>query len=151
MGNDLKNCPFCGGEANLFSKFKVNGDALDEYASNGYSVRCECKVCGAEGKEFISLENPANVEWNNMACKDAVRAWNMRYEKNKSDISDVALKMAIAYAQIEYEKKSKSGNTPLGYEKMSDFLETVADFYRGYNNFCIEETLSSMIEEENDE
>lgn len=160
MANDIKNCPFCGGEANLFSEFKVNGNNDDEYAPNGYSVKCECEKCGAKGKEFISLENPADVKWENMACTDAIKAWNMRCNENDSnpqinhDISDVALKMALAYAHATYETELKNGTIPLSekapieIDQMNRFYQFFTEAYEEYNNSCIEETLLSIEDEE---
>lgn len=70
--DELKPCPFCGGEAYLNSR----------YAKYGYMVFVRCDVCGAEGKKFNSYdEPPSSVDWDNSACRAATRFWNMRLGK----------------------------------------------------------------------
>lgn len=153
MENDIKNCPFCGGEANLFCEFKIE-DPNDEYSPNGYFVKCECETCGARGKEFISLENPADVKWDNMACRDAIKAWNMRYNENNPKpqsnpkISDIALKMAIAYAQVKYENDLKTNKIPFEIDEMDVFECIVTDTYKYYNSFDMETILLETEAEE---
>ncbi len=151
MEKEIKKCPFCGGEANLFSDFKVSGNDTDVYAPNGYSVSCECCKCGARGKEFISLEDPEKDNWGNIACRDAIKAWNMRYSENRSnpDISDIALKVAIAYAQAQYATELKSVE-PFEIDERDLFYGKIVDTYQYYNSLSIEETLLET-KESNDE
>ncbi len=55
--NELKPCPFCGGEARIIShRFHE--------LSNTYGVTC--KICGSETRQFYRAE------------EDAVNAWNRR-------------------------------------------------------------------------
>lgn len=67
---DLKGCPFCGGEAFLWSG----------YGRYGYFAYCKCDICGATSKTF-SLGDSLPDDWENMtASRKAVNAWNRRYD-----------------------------------------------------------------------
>lgn len=156
MEKDVKNCPFCGGEADLFKEFKVDkNDPDNQFAMNGYAIFCKCEVCGARGKEFISLESPDDEDWNNMACRDAIRAWNTRINENKSkqqgnpDISDIALKMAIAYVQAQYATELKSSE-PFEIDEKDLFYGKIVDTYQYYNSLSIEENLLETAESDDE-
>lgn len=69
----IKSCPHCGGTGTLNSNYS--------YKTRSYFVFVRCDICGATGKIYGSTEEPAQTEWNNAACNDAVAAWNMRTEK----------------------------------------------------------------------
>lgn len=66
----IKTCPHCGGSACLNSNYS--------YKTRSYFVFVKCDICGAQGKIYNSQEDPQAVEWNNQACEDAIRAWNLR-------------------------------------------------------------------------
>lgn len=156
MGKNIKNCPFCGGEADLFKEFKVDKNDFDnQFAMNGYAMACECKICGARGKEFISLEDPEEANWDNMACRDAIRAWNTRINENKTkqqsnpDISDIALKVAIAYVQAQYATELKSIE-PFEIDEKDLFYGKIIDTYQYYNSLSIEEALLETVESDDE-
>jgi len=67
---ELKKCPHCGGDACLHSSYS--------YKSRKYFVFVKCNICGSQGKIIASSDNPAESEWNDVACNDAVSAWNLR-------------------------------------------------------------------------
>lgn len=69
----LKKCPHCGGTACLHSSYS--------YKARKYFVFAKCDVCGSQGKLFTSEDSPAESEWNNVSCNDAVNAWNLRYRE----------------------------------------------------------------------
>ena len=151
MENEIKNCPFCGGKANLSYKLKIN--EYDEHSTNGYSIKCLCETCGAKGKEFLSLEDPEDVDWDNMACRDAIKAWNTRYEENKQkqqsnpEISDIALKMAIGYVQTQFA--SGLENDDERFKEIDDkdlFYGMILGVYKYYNSLSIREALSETEE-----
>lgn len=73
MGETLKKCPFCNGNAFLQGRFN--------YKQRSYFVCAKCNICGAQGKTYTSEEDPEEVDWNNSACNEAVTAWNMRYKE----------------------------------------------------------------------
>ena len=57
MNNNLKRCPFCGGQASVQEMFH-------SMLSNEYFVKC--KKCGAETKRYYK------------GSRGAVKAWNRR-------------------------------------------------------------------------
>ena len=62
---ELKPCPFCGGEAVLVEKTSYGGNIF---------VRVECKLCGAmAGNESISLYHSA--------AERAIERWNRRIKR----------------------------------------------------------------------
>ena len=74
MQDSIKTCPHCGGTACLNANYS--------YKTRTYFVFVKCDICGAQGKIYNSTEEPAAAEWNNNACIDAVKAWNMRTYEN---------------------------------------------------------------------
>lgn len=65
---DLKPCPFCGGRASLRNNYNTK--------HRGFYVYAKCDICGAQSKSFFSLEDPAEIQGEEI--KAAAEAWNMR-------------------------------------------------------------------------
>lgn len=68
---EIKRCPHCGGKASLNSAYS--------YKIRNFFVYVKCDICGAQGKSFLTAENPAAEDWNSGPCRDALNAWNMRH------------------------------------------------------------------------
>ena len=66
--SELRKCPFCGGEAEIVTKF----------GRHGYFVTVECVICGAQTKGFSTGEYNSNGE---KAIKRAEFMWNRRMEE----------------------------------------------------------------------
>ena len=65
---ELKKCPFCGGEADLF------------YArgKNGFFVFVQCTMCNSQSKTF-GVGKILFDDWvESQASKSAVNVWNTR-------------------------------------------------------------------------
>ena len=73
METRMKPCPFCGQDA-------VRLDRAYSNRSKKYFTWIECDVCGARSKAVTSNDDPESVGWDNMACRKAVSAWNVRVE-----------------------------------------------------------------------
>lgn len=73
MENEIKNCPFCGAEANIWQNYSCK--------TGYYFVYCKCSMCGAQGKTFPSECEPAEIGWSNSACDSAIKAWNTRVKE----------------------------------------------------------------------
>jgi len=71
----LKNCPHCGGEAELCGNYSTR--------TRSYFVFVKCNVCGSQGKIYNIPEDPERSGWGNYSCENAVRAWNMRYKEGE--------------------------------------------------------------------
>ena len=67
----IDTCPHCGGTACLNANYS--------YKTRSYFTFVKCDICGAQGKAYSSPDEPAQQEWNNSSCVDAIKAWNMRY------------------------------------------------------------------------
>lgn len=76
MDDELKSCPFCGGEASLYSRGTRNG--------MGYMIYAKCEVCGCSGRAFFTYDDPDETDWNDLACKQATLVWNRRVKVRKS-------------------------------------------------------------------
>ena len=99
----LKNCPFCGGEAEFYrTPVKINGRWCD-------SVVVRCKNCKARTNRVLydAKKHPNDEEYN-----EAAAAWNARQVKNTVTFTfapmqkiskDIAEK---ALDEFEYEGKS---------------------------------------------
>jgi Lar family restriction alleviation protein len=63
----LKPCPFCGGEAEVISKWTDNGRRI---------VRVRCSVCQAQSPYKANPELHGWFRW--IDCDKAAEAWNRR-------------------------------------------------------------------------
>lgn len=77
---DILNCPHCGGGGYL-----MRNCGRGRYGSRLYYVMVRCNLCGAQGKIYSDEEDPADNDWNDQACVNAVKAWNMRYHPDKEN------------------------------------------------------------------
>jgi Lar family restriction alleviation protein len=75
MNNELKPCPFCGGEAIIKATVK----------SCGFTIWCACK-CGAQTEGFCPDTNKEDDTMENIEkCKKrAIEAWNRRANDEKT-------------------------------------------------------------------
>lgn len=67
----LKRCPFCGGEAELYSF----------YSKRSRFIKAQCSLCGS-GSRIYSCDNTdfdSEDFWEQYAAQQAVEAWNRRY------------------------------------------------------------------------
>lgn len=68
MELNVKKCPFCNGNAELYS---VKGKL-------GYFCFVKCSFCGSQGKTY-SMGETRNNNWDNtLAANNAISAWNKR-------------------------------------------------------------------------
>lgn len=58
---ELKQCPFCGGEAELVTKQQCLADA--------YTVRCKNAGCRGRTTKLVRAKHQAINEWNRRADK----------------------------------------------------------------------------------
>lgn len=72
----LKKCPFCGHEeAYVYQRYSTN------YGGNWF-VFVKCEYCGAQSGAITSKDGePAEMDWDCIAVKKVVDAWNMRAKK----------------------------------------------------------------------
>jgi len=75
---ELKNCPFCGGEAGINQSEYNDFDDHPHYYWSGY-----CMICQIEGKKFYyshdDFDETPNDEEEYLLCKSkAIEAWNKR-------------------------------------------------------------------------
>jgi len=69
LDEELKPCPFCGGEANLYRT----------YGRYGWFITAQCEVCGARSKIFWTRSDPNDPDfWECKAASKATVAWNRR-------------------------------------------------------------------------
>ena len=74
MNEELKPCPFCGGEAYCRTPYKANGTAF-------VVVGVECRKCGAAPFATMTYEGISREEMNAAAAK----CWNRRAKDGKSE------------------------------------------------------------------
>lgn len=66
--DDLKKCPFCGEEADLWRNF----------GRYGYFVYVECSICSAKSKSY-KFPGELTDDWETtIAARRATDAWNRR-------------------------------------------------------------------------
>lgn len=64
----IKKCPFCNGDAELYS---ANG-------KYGYFSFVQCTFCGSQGKTY-SLGKEREENWaDSLSAINAIKAWNTR-------------------------------------------------------------------------
>lgn len=69
---NLRTCPFCGGEAYLTANYSPK--------IKRYFIFAKCEDCGATGAAKCSKESPEVRDWETPACGRAIDAWNARTE-----------------------------------------------------------------------
>ena len=62
---ELKNCPFCGGDAEKRYLKRKKLFASMRFPYNTHYVYVRCKVCGVTSSVYVTIEN-------------AIEAWNRR-------------------------------------------------------------------------
>lgn len=67
---NIKPCPHCGGTACLNSNYSNK--------ARRFFIYVKCDICSAQGKPYTSAEDPVGEDWDSVACRDAIGAWNMR-------------------------------------------------------------------------
>jgi hypothetical protein len=80
---ELKNCPFCGGEAEQNSHYDS-----DDNRPDGEQLFIECKSCGARSSDFYVVtindmhlnEQQRKQQNSNIQnqCNESIKAWNKR-------------------------------------------------------------------------
>lgn len=65
--NELKQCPFCGGDAEKRYIKRKKLFVSMRFPYNTHYVYVKCKVCGATSRVYVTIEN-------------AIEAWNRRAE-----------------------------------------------------------------------
>lgn len=83
-GSKLKECPFCGGEAQIF--------VIDEVAAVDYYT-VECKQCNMFefGEERFGASNWGRPLFRGYSSEqEAIKAWNNRYKKTCWDTGLIA-------------------------------------------------------------
>ena len=68
MPNELKSCPFCGGEAEIVPH-KFFSEILKAWMVDCYGV--ECKNCHTSGYQFWGTEAHAIAAWNRRCGDDS--------------------------------------------------------------------------------
>ena len=70
---ELKNCPFCGGDAEKRYLKRKKLFVSMRFPYNTHYVCVRCKVCGATSRLHVAIE-------------DAIEAWNRRidHEENRT-------------------------------------------------------------------
>lgn len=77
MSEELKPCPFCGGEA-----------VIKEVNKNyGLTIWCQCPKCGAKTEGYCPNTNNEDKTIDNIEnCKNrALEQWNRRANDGKTD------------------------------------------------------------------
>lgn len=68
MEFEIKKCPFCNGDAELYS---VKG-------KHGYFCFVQCSFCGSQGKTYF-IGDVRDDDWaETPASNNAIKAWNTR-------------------------------------------------------------------------
>ena len=128
--NNLKPCPFCGGEAEL-----CYGPGLGTDSCRGYTLQASCNECCAKSPGLWQERRP---EPDDAIWKDAADEWNWRPGEealkqlwsSNLDIIGGELNKQLAEARAEIERKNAL------IEQMREALksaEVVIDFYEANN------------------
>lgn len=78
MSEELKPCPFCGGEAKI--------KAVNQ-KSYGLTIWCQCKKCGVKTEEYCPITNNEDTTLDSIEkCKNTVlEQWNRRVNDENTD------------------------------------------------------------------
>ena len=67
--NKIKDCPFCGGPAEMVSNVSGSGKCF---------TYIRCRLCRGQARAFITREKPDLGNWTIFPCYDAILSWNLR-------------------------------------------------------------------------
>ena len=81
----IKPCPHCGGAADLCSNY-----SRKVYA---YFTDVRCEICGAQGKYYTAQVDPETNGRDDVACQNAVTAWNMKTAEGRKMPKNYAYKI----------------------------------------------------------
>lgn len=73
--DDIKKCPFCGGDGELTQRYNSRW--------RNYFVFVSCSLCNAQGKTFSSDDDVSENDWKSKSCEKAINAWNMEYKGDR--------------------------------------------------------------------
>lgn len=70
--NELKQCPFCGGDAEKRYIKRKKLFASMRFPYNTHYVFIQCKLCGATSRVYVTIENAIEA-WNS----GQMHKWNL--------------------------------------------------------------------------
>ena len=95
---DLKPCPFCGGDVQLYN---TDDDGLGGFS---YYYEVVCRHCGLSNKSIYAnrdrVENAAIKHWNTRLIEDALRKEIARLQADNHSLVEQANQMAMRIWRI---------------------------------------------------
>ena len=88
---EIKKCPFCNNEADLFTEPVPSSYSSDGYGSNSYTKKyVQCMSCFARGQSVIlnyPKDKKLHKEYENKIEEEAIECWNKRNDNSKEQIN----------------------------------------------------------------
>lgn len=113
MAEELKPCPFCGGEA----EFIECGDGLKPSIQDCWRIACGNLRCGVtDGENFTFVRRAEAIAgWNNQFVPEALQAEIDRLTAENADLMDVVVRLASseAFTTPFYNRKSSPAEREL--------------------------------------
>ena len=99
----IKNCPFCGGAADVYRDFNTGDEAGDDFE---YFIQVRCGACGASS-HGVTIDEDTWNDWEKIeksnAFVNSIRLWN--YRTAPDDLKGLIVKTV----SDEIDKRVKSG------------------------------------------
>lgn len=76
--NELKPCPFCGGEANIFTKSSVERGVTKGWEFGIYCTKCNVTTPKTNYRLEVQIGKGGNLIYNADERTQAAEAWNRR-------------------------------------------------------------------------
>lgn len=99
MSNELKPCPFCGGDGDVMLCTIDGGDYPDEYQYHVYCTRCYAETRRYDHPDIPNAMEYAIASWNSRPIEDKLNAKN-----DKLEIEKQQLEADLLLTQEKYEK-----------------------------------------------
>lgn len=86
--NELKPCPFCGGEAKFFSKATTARGIIQGWGFGIYCTQCDVTTSKTTYRVEVELTGTGDIMARVDERPEAIKAWNMRVNDGKAPAVD---------------------------------------------------------------
>lgn len=88
-GNKIKECPFCGGESNIFRVSHSYREAIGAITDTFYVKCTKCEATSKTISSDVRMSNNGEIEVRINGAEEVIKLWNTRININDSKINNI--------------------------------------------------------------